>query len=74
MLNIPFVAFWIMVGWGLYDGDLYPKEAAVFVGIWVVLFTCFMLLNLQPVLFIVPTVILDIVLILKVFGGDVKIR
>lgn len=71
---IPFLLFWLLIGWGLYDGDLYPKEGAIFVAIWVVLLLGFILLKGSPFGFVVPTVLLDIVLVLKVFGSDVQIR
>ncbi len=73
-LSIPSVAFWVLTIWGLYDGDLYPKEGGILIGIWAATLAAFMALHIQPVLFIVPVVLLDIVLILKVFGGDIAIR
>ena len=71
---LPFLVFWVLIGWSLYDGDLYPSQAAWFVGIWILLLAGFLLFGVEPLLFVVPTVLLDIVLILKVFGGDLKIR
>jgi hypothetical protein len=71
---IPLVAFWILLGWGLYDGDLYPKEGAILVSIWGGLLLIFVLLKVGPYWFVVPTVLLDIFLILKIFGQDIHIR
>lgn len=71
---LPFLVFWVLIIWSLYDGDLYPKEAAVYIIIWVTCLAGLILFDLQPVLFVVPTVLLDIILIVKVFGGDLKIR
>jgi hypothetical protein len=71
---VPTVAFWVLIGWSLYDGELYPKEAAVFVGIWLATLAAFMLLNIAPMWFVIPTVLLDIVLIFKLFGGNINVR
>jgi hypothetical protein len=71
---IPTVAFWVLIGWSLYDGELFPKEAVVFVGIWLALLAVFILLNIAPILFVIPTVLLDIVLIFKLFGGNLNVR
>ncbi len=71
---IPFLLFWVLIGWGLYDGDVYPKEGGIFIAIWVGLLLGFLLLKIEMLWFVVPTVILDIVLILKVFGQDIQIR
>jgi hypothetical protein len=71
---LPFLVFWVLIIWSLYDGDLYPSQAAWFIGIWVICLVGLLVFDLQPILFVVPTVLLDIVLIVKVFGGDLKIR
>jgi len=71
---VPFLVFWILLGWGLYDGDLYPKEGAILVGIWGVLLLAFLLLKVSLLWFVVPTVLLDIFLILKIFGQDIQIH
>ena len=71
---VPFLLFWLLVGWGLKDGDLYPKEAGIFASIWLVLLLCFVFFKIQALWFVVPTVGLDIVLILKIFGQDIQLR
>jgi len=71
---VPFLVFVILLVWGLYDGDLYPKEGAILVGIWGVLLLVFCLLKIPSLWFVVPTVLLDIFLILKIFGQDIQIR
>jgi hypothetical protein len=71
---LPFLLFWLLIGWGLYDGDIYPKEAGVCVTVWIGLLLCFLFLKVSPFWFVVPTVLLDIYLILKVFGQDIQIR
>ena len=71
---IPILLFWLLLGWSLYDGDIDPREGFIFAGIWVGLLILFIALNILPLWFVVPTVILDIVLILKIFGQDIQIR
>lgn len=71
---VPFLVFWVLLGWGLYDGDLYPKEGAIVVAIWGVMLLIFLLLKVTLLWFVVPTVLLDIYLILKIFGQDIQIR
>ena len=71
---VPFLVFWVLLGWGLYDGDLYPKEGAIVAAIWGVLLLIFLLLKVTLLWFVVPTVLLDIYLILKIFGQDIQIR
>ena len=71
---VPFLLFWILLLWGLYDGDLYPKEGAIVVTIWGVLLLIFLVMKVSLLFFVVPTVLLDIFLILKVFGQDIQIR
>ena len=66
--------FWVLLGWSLYDGDLYPKEGAIYAAIWIVLLLGFLVLRVAMLWFIVPTVLLDIILILKIFGQDIQIR
>jgi len=73
-LLIPFVAFVVLIGFGLKNGDLGPGEAAVYGVIWLVLLLCFLLIASVSLWAVVPTVILDIVLVVKVFGGDIAIR
>lgn len=71
---VPFLVFWVLLLWGLYDGDLSPKEGAIFVVLWGGLLLGFLLLKIVWLWFVVPTVLLDIVLIVKIFGKDVLIR
>jgi hypothetical protein len=73
-MALPFVAFVVLLGWGLYDGDIYPTQGAIFAGIWLAFLLGFLFLKVEPLWLVVPTVLLDIVLILKVFGHDIQIR
>ncbi len=71
---VPFILFFLLLGWSLYDGDISPKEAAAYVTVWAAFLLLIFLFKSQSILVVVPTVILDIILIVKVFGGDIQIR
>ena len=62
-----------MLIWSLIDGDLYPKEGAIFAGIWVALLAGFLLLKIPMLWFAIPMVLLDVVLIVKIFGQNIEI-
>ena len=74
MTLFPFIVFWILlvVGWYLKELDL--KTTAIFVGIWIAGRWGLPLLEAHSAWFIILVVLLDAVLILKVFGGDVRLR
>jgi hypothetical protein len=72
-MAIPFFAFWVLLIWSLIDGDLYPKEGAIFVAVWAALLAGFLLLKIPMLWFVVPMVLLDIVLMVKVFGQNIEI-
>jgi hypothetical protein len=71
---LPFILFWLLLIWSFVDGDLYPKEAGIFVALWVLLLLGFLFLKIALLWFVVPTVVLDIALILKIFGKDIPLR
>ena len=68
MLGIPFLAFWILLFVG--KDDLGLKGVVVCVAIWVALFLTFGYLDIAPY-FVVAQALLDIVLVLIIFGGDI---
>ena len=57
--------------WGLKDGGLYQKEAAIFAAIWCVFLAGFIVLPQFAIGFIIASVLVDIVLLFKVVGQDV---
>ncbi len=69
-----FVLFWLVLIWGLYDNEIYAKEAAIFAAIWIPLVIVFFLVPSAMIPAIIGIVLLDIVLIAKVFGQDIIIR
>jgi hypothetical protein len=68
------VLFWLLLGWSMYDGTLDPRETVVFVTLWLIIVGGCYLLGASAHWTIVPLALLDIILVLKIFGGDVQIR
>jgi hypothetical protein len=71
---VPYILLVILLGWSLYDGDLYPREGGFIIAIMGVTHLVFLLLKLSFAWYVVTTVLVDIYLIVKVFGGAVQIR
>jgi len=74
LLLIPFALFWVLLAAGLYLQELTFKSAAVFVGCCQIGATLLAGLNAPRMVAVVLYAILDLVLILKVFGGDLRVR
>lgn len=74
MTMFPFIAFWILLVAGWYLSELDLKTTAIFVGIWLVGRCGIPFLAAHSAWFIILVVLLDAVLIFKVFGGDVRLR
>lgn len=68
------VLFWLPLAWGIKDEELYWGEAGIFAAIWIVLALGFVLLPGLAAWLIGAMVLLGIVLLVKVFGGDVSIH
>ena len=69
-----FLLFWVLLIWGLIDGDIYAREAAILVVIWLVLAAGFFFLPKVMIPTIIGMVLVDIVLLFKVVGQDVLVR
>ena len=69
-----FILFWLAIGWGLYDSEIYPKEAAIFVAIWLVLLGLFLFVPKAVIPSVIGMVLVDIVLVAKVFGLGTQAR
>jgi len=69
---VPFFLFWILIAIGFRD--LGWRSAGIFVLLWFVLFIGFQYVGISPYWFVVAQSIIDIILILRVFGGDIRIR
>jgi len=73
-MALVFVLFWVVLIWGLYDGDIYAKEGTIMGILWAGLLAGFIFLPHAMIGFIIAMVLIDIYLVLKVFGGDIGIR
>ena len=71
-MAIPFIMFWVLIYLG--RDDLGLKGVLSCIAIWAVLLAGFMMLDVSPYIFVVVQSLIDIVLILKLFGGDITIR
>ncbi len=71
---LPLFTFFFLIVAGLYLGDLNVKRAMIFVGVWGVARAGFGFFDLSPYFCVVVEVLLDCVLILMIFGGDLTIR
>ena len=74
MTGLPRFAFVVLILIGIWQNELSIKRALVFVGIWVLAMVGIPLLGLSVFLVIPVEVVLDIILILMIFGGDIRIR
>ena len=72
MLSLPFFIFWALII--LARHELTLKAIAIFILIWTALLACSINLDLSPYPFIIAQTLLDITLILLIFGSDIKIR
>jgi len=63
-----FVLFWLVLGWGLYDTEIYPKEAAIFAVLWFILAGIFFFMPQAKIASIIGMVLVDIVLLAKTFA------
>lgn len=69
---IPFVLFWVLILLG--REELGMKGGLIVVAIWAVLLIGFLAVNISPYFFVAAQAIVDVVLVLIIFGGDIKIR
>jgi len=69
---LPSAGFWILIFIG--RGDLGLKAILVSVAIWAGLLYGFMSLGIRSYFFVAAQALLDIILILIIFSGDIRIR
>lgn len=74
MLYTPVAAFFVLLVAGVWLQELEIKHAFVFVVIWVGGIELFHFFGLSRLMFVGVEALLDCVLILKIFGGDIRIR
>ncbi|CAN1566508.1 hypothetical protein MCEMSE15_02957 [Fimbriimonadaceae bacterium] len=68
-MGLAFILFWILVIWGLVDGELYWQEAGWYTLAFVACILGFIFLAEYQIWFIVPIVLIDVVLIMKMMGN-----
>lgn len=66
---LPFILFWLLLGFGLFRGRVRRKEVTAFASLWLGLFLMSIILNNYYALYFVPMVLVDIFLAVKVFGA-----
>lgn len=66
---VPFVLFVILVIWALVQTDLYAKEALILGSIWLVLLAGLLFLPFVGFYCVVPMVLIDIWLLVKLVGN-----
>ncbi|OHB75568.1 MAG: hypothetical protein A2Z25_17405 [Planctomycetes bacterium RBG_16_55_9] len=71
-LLIPLATFWMLIFIG--RSELGFKGVAFWILLWLGLLVGFMMLNLPSYWFTVAQVLMDTVLIIIIFGGDIRIR
>jgi hypothetical protein len=71
MLEIPFYAFWILLFWG--RRELGAKGIAIAIAVWAGTHLIVPLTGIQPALGVTAQALIDVVLVLIVFKGDVRI-
>ena len=69
---IPFIVFWILLFLG--RSDLGAKGILFCVALWVGLLAGFIYLNIPGYYFTAAQALIDVVLILIIFKGDIQIR
>ena len=72
MMLIPFAAFWVLVIMG--RGELGFKGVVFSIALWVGLLLGFTTLTVSPYWFVASQALIDAILIIVVFGGDIRIR
>ena len=72
MMLLPMIAFWVL----LYAGrdELGWRWIVALIALWVFSFTGIMHGYLQPHVFTIGQALLDIVLVLVIYGGDIRLR
>ena len=72
MLSLPFIVFWLLLY--LNRKELGIKWIVILIGIWIGLLAGLAYLAISPYIFIIAESLIDIILILVLLGGDIRIR
>jgi|GEM_PF-5932245 len=74
MLRIPSIASWVILIWAWRTDDLSAREAFAFVALWLIAILVSFALGARPQWSVAAIALIDVGLILKVYGGDIAIR
>lgn len=66
---LPFLLFAILVVWALIDNDLYAKEAIILGSVWLALLLGLLLIPNAGLYCVVPIVLIDVWLLVKLIGN-----
>ena len=69
---IPFIAFWVLIFTG--RSELGFKGISFCIALWIVLLFGFVKLSLPSYWFVAAQALIDAILIIVIFGGDIRIR
>ena len=72
MMWLPFIAFWVLIIIG--RSELGFKGITFCIALWVGLLFGFMMLGFPPYSFVAVQSLIDAILIVVIFGGDIRIR
>ncbi|MHC4532991.1 MAG: hypothetical protein ACYS6K_03475 [Planctomycetota bacterium] len=72
MMWLPFIGFWVLVFTG--RGELGFKGITFCIVLWFCLLFGFVKLSLPPYCFVAAQALVDAILIIVIFGGDIRIR
>ena len=72
MMLLPFLLFWILIFLG--RDELGLKGGVVTVVIWLALLLACALTGLSSYIFVAIQALIDIILLITIFGGDIRIR
>ena len=67
------LAFWALVGWGMVTGALTWRVAAMCAGAWLLMPSALAYTSYGPSLYSPVVAVLDILLVLVIFKGDVRL-
>jgi hypothetical protein len=67
------LAFWTLVGWGTATGALTWRGAAMFASAWLLLPLALRYTSYGPLLYSPLVAALDVLLVLLIFKGDVRL-
>lgn len=72
MLSLPFIVFWLLLF--LNRKELGLKWIGILIALWIGLLAGLVYLEISPYIFIIAESLIDIILILVLLGGDIRIR